>query len=81
MAKVAKLVLVSLMTRVIVEDTATDEEILAIARPKFHAIVENELMENLESIADDTECPYGSNGEFDRIKAWQYLKKSYPFFD
>ncbi len=60
MAKVAKLVLVSLMTRVVVEDSATDEQILGEARPKFIEKVNTELGENLEEIYDDTECPYGS---------------------
>jgi hypothetical protein len=60
MAKVAKLVMVSLMTRVVVDEIATDEEILNKARPKFIEKVNMELGENLEEITDDTECPYGS---------------------
>ena len=64
MAKIAKLVMVSLMTRVIVEDTASEEEILNEARGRFHNIVENDLSENLESIEDDTECPYEDGEEY-----------------
>jgi hypothetical protein len=64
MSKIAKLVMVSLMTRVIVEDTASEEEILNEARGRFHNIVENDLIENLESIDDDTECPYEDGEEY-----------------
>lgn len=60
MALVAKLVLVSLMVRVIVDEKASEEEILNFARPKFHDVVRNELHENLDDIIDDTEMPYCS---------------------
>jgi hypothetical protein len=60
MAKAAKLVMVSLMTRVVVDDSATDEQILDEARTKFIEKVNTELGENLDDIYDDTECPYGS---------------------
>ena len=64
MAKIAKLVLVSLMTRVIVEDTATAEEIVAAAKPNIQAKLDNnELYENTEEIMDDTEMPYDPNIE------------------
>lgn len=58
--KVAKLVTVSLMTRVVVEDNASDEQIVEAARINYRNIVENELWDNLEDIKDDTEVPYGS---------------------
>ena len=64
--KVAKLVTVEVTTRVIVEDTATDEEIMAMAIPRC---VNNLLADGYadhitdDSIVDDTECPY--KGEFD----------------
>lgn len=58
MSKVAKLVKVSLMTRVIVEDTATEREILAECQGKFIEKIEYELGENLEEIVDDEECPH-----------------------
>lgn len=60
MAKVAKLVYVSLATRVIVDENASDEEIIEKARPKFIDKVRSELGENLEDIVDDTECPFGT---------------------
>jgi len=46
------------MTRVVVDETATDEQILDLARPKFLEKVIHELHENLEEIKDDTEMPY-----------------------
>ena len=58
--KVAKLVMVSLMTRVIVDENSTDEQILEKAKARFQAKLDNnELMDNLESIEDDEELPYG----------------------
>lgn len=60
MAKVAKLVVFSLMTRVIVDENATDDEIVAKARPRIQAKIDNdELIENIESIDNDNEIPYG----------------------
>ena len=60
MAKVAKLVCISLMTRVIVDEDETDIGILNAARPHFIDRVNNELSENLESIEDDEEMPFDS---------------------
>ena len=58
--KKAVLVSFSLMTRVIVDENATDEEIVAKARPRIQARINNdELGENLESVEDDEEIPYG----------------------
>jgi hypothetical protein len=60
MAKVAKLVMVSLMTRVIVDENATDEQIIEASYSGFQAKLDNrELGDNLESIEDDEEIPYG----------------------
>jgi hypothetical protein len=63
MAKVAKLVAISLLTRVIVDENATEEEILEKAVPKFMEKVNQEIGEHLEYIADDEECPYGTFNE------------------
>jgi hypothetical protein len=60
MKKVAKIVCISLMTRVIVDENATDEEIVLSAKDNFKAKVEGELMDNLEEIYDDEECPLGT---------------------
>lgn len=60
MTKVAKLVAFSLLTRVIVDKDATDEEIIAAAYPKIQDKIDNrELGDNLESIDDDEEVPFG----------------------
>tara|TARA_R110000796_G_scaffold1673_4_gene6977 strand:+ start:1092 stop:1817 length:726 start_codon:yes stop_codon:yes gene_type:complete len=59
--QVAKLVAVSLLTRVIVDEDASDEDILDKAKTKFQdKLNNNELDDNLEYIEDDTECPYGT---------------------
>ena len=57
----AMLVKVSLMTRVICNDDATDEEIIEKARYQLVEKVVNELDENVEEIEDDEECPYDPN--------------------
>jgi hypothetical protein len=60
MAKVAKLVCFSLMTRVIVDENATEDEIIAACYPKIQDKIDNrELGDNLESIEEDEEVPYG----------------------
>lgn len=60
MARVAKLVRISLMTRVIVNDTDDEETIMKKARPNFIDKVKEEgLLDHLESIEDDEEIPFG----------------------
>jgi type III secretion system FlhB-like substrate exporter len=57
--KVARLVTISLTTRVIVEDTATDEEILQEAKENYlNKIYNDELLENLMEINEDEEMPF-----------------------
>lgn len=58
MGKVAKLVTVSLMTRVIVDEGATEAEIIEKASIKLAEKIQNELSEHIESVDDDNECPY-----------------------
>jgi hypothetical protein len=65
MSKVAKIVCVSLMTRVIVDEDATDEQIAELAKGKFIEKIEGELLENLEEIYYDEECPVGTFEEDD----------------
>lgn len=58
---IAKLVAVSFLTRVIVDENATTEEILEASKQGFIAkVVNSELEDNLEYIKDDTECPFGT---------------------
>ncbi len=56
--KVAKLVSITLMTRIVVEDTAKHHEIEEIARNRFINNLETDLSDNIDSIVDDLECPY-----------------------
>lgn len=56
--KVAKLVRVSLVTRVIVDVDATEQTIMELAVPKLSENLMDSPFENLEEIVDDTECPY-----------------------
>ena len=56
--KKAKLVYVSLLTRVIVEEETPLVNILDKVRPKLINKINNELYDNYEDIKDDLECPY-----------------------
>jgi hypothetical protein len=58
MSLVAKLVYVTLATRVIVDENASESEILELAGIKLAEKIQNELTEHLEEIEDDIECPY-----------------------
>ncbi len=63
MSKVAKLVYVSLATRVVVDENASEDEILNAASVKFIEKIVNEIEEHIEEIVDDEESPF--NPEFD----------------
>ena len=56
--KVAKLVRVSLVTRVIVDADATEQEIMELAVPKLSENLMDSPFENLDEIVDDVECPF-----------------------
>lgn len=58
MAKVAKLVSVTLMTRVIVDENASEQDILELAIPKLSEKLMDEPFEHIEEIVDDEECPF-----------------------
>ncbi len=65
MAKVAKLVYITLVTRVIVEDNLPQYEMLESVhdelKTKFSMkILNGEISENLEKITLDKVCPYGT---------------------
>lgn len=60
MKKVAKLVAYSFMTRVVVDEDATDDQIIQASKRMIKLKVQDELGENLESIEDDEECPIGT---------------------
>jgi hypothetical protein len=63
MGKVAKLVTVTMTTRIIVDENATEEQIIELASIKMSEKIQEEFNQNIESIQDDTECPY--DAEFD----------------
>ena len=68
MAKVAKLVCISLMTRVIVEDNLTEEEELNQIADQVRTRCVDKIMndgigDHLESIELDDECPYEEGEE------------------
>jgi hypothetical protein len=61
MAKVAKLVEVSFTTRVIVEEDATEYQIIQASKKGFQVKLDNdEIEDNLVLIEDDEECPFGT---------------------
>ena len=69
MAKVAKLVYISLMTRVVVEDNLTeDEELEAIADQVrvqcVDKIMNDGIGDHLESIELDEQCPFDPELDF-----------------
>lgn len=61
--KVAKLVYVSLVTRVIVDENATEQEIMELAVPKLSENLMDSPFQHLEDIIDDLECPFDENIE------------------
>ena len=61
MAKVAKLVTLSVTVRVVVDESAEELEILETAHPKcVDAILNDGVFDHFESIKDDEECPFGT---------------------
>jgi hypothetical protein len=60
MRKVAKLVYYSFATRVVVDESSTEDDIIRASKMKILEKVQTELGENLEEIIDDEECPIGT---------------------
>jgi hypothetical protein len=58
MKKVAKLVYVTLLTRVIVNEDASEQEIMELAIPKLSENLMDSPYESIDKIVDDNECPY-----------------------
>jgi hypothetical protein len=69
MGKVAKLVTITLTTRVVVDENAIENDIMTLALPRLKDKLINEPFEHLEEIIDDVEVPY------------DHLYDEYPFFD
>jgi hypothetical protein len=58
--KIAKLVTVSITTRVIVDINSTEEQIMEKALPKLKQnLIEDGILDHLETITPDTEIPFG----------------------
>jgi hypothetical protein len=68
MSKVAKLVTITMKTRIIVDENASECDIIELASIRMSEKIQHEFNENLESIVDDIECPY--NPEFDEEHEW-----------
>jgi hypothetical protein len=62
--KVAKLVYVTLLTRVIVEENADQQSIMEEAVPKLSENLMVSPLENIDKIVYDTECPYQLGEEY-----------------
>ena len=58
------LVYASLMTRVIVDDTADNSTIIELAIPKLAENLMNSPHDSIDEIKDDVECPYKIGEEF-----------------
>ena len=58
MGKVAKLVTITMTTRIIVDEDASEMDIIEKASIRMSEKIQHEFNENLESICDDIECPY-----------------------
>lgn len=56
--KVAKIVHVSLMVRVVVDESLSDEQVAEVAKGKLINKINNELHENIEEIYIDFDMPY-----------------------
>ncbi len=68
MSKVAKLVRVTLTTRVIVDENANESDIIDLALPRLVNSLTNDTSENIDDIIDDVECPYDSSwDEYDPV--------------
>ena len=56
--KVAKLVTASVMTRVVVDSNATQEQIIEAAKGNLVRNLNDNIHDNVEEVVDDIECPY-----------------------
>lgn len=67
--RVAKLVTVSLTTRVIVSATADDYTAYEKAAHRLMEKLQNEGIQNIDKVVLDTECPFGTFDD-DNLKKW-----------
>jgi hypothetical protein len=60
--KKAHLVYVSMATRVVVDENATEQEIIKLANAQIiNNIIADGIFENVEEVLEDYECPYDSD--------------------
>jgi hypothetical protein len=60
--KKAHLVYVSMATRVVVDENATEQEIIKLANAKIiNNIIADGIFENVEEVLEDDECPYDAD--------------------
>lgn len=61
MAKIAKLVCISLTVRVLVDESETDEKTMEVAMPHLRQKLNVDgILDNIERIEKDMECPFGT---------------------
>ena len=60
--KKAHLVYVSIATRVVVDENATEQEIIQLANARIiNNIIVDGIFENVEEVLEDDECPYDAD--------------------
>ena len=60
--KKAHLVLVSMATRVVVDENATEQDIIQLANAQIiDNIIVDGIFENVEEVLEDDECPYDAD--------------------
>jgi hypothetical protein len=60
--KKAHLVYVSMATRVVVDENATEQDIIKLANAQIiNNIIADGIFENVEEVLEDNECPYDSD--------------------
>ena len=65
--KKAHLVYVSIATRVVVDENATEQDIIELANAQImDNLIFDGIFENVEEVLDDDECPY--DPDFDDIQ-------------
>jgi|LakMenEpi12Oct12_1017442.scaffolds.fasta_scaffold08372_2 hypothetical protein len=60
--KKAHLVYVSMATRVVVDENATEQDIIKLANAQIiNNIIADGIFENVEEVLEDNECPYDAD--------------------
>ena len=72
--KVAKLITVTLTTRIIVKEGADDCLIFELAERQLQDKLREEASQNITEVKDDTECPFGTF-ETDKTAKWSYYSQ------